>query len=107
MEMPNNITGGIFMICKKFVEQILTGSIALIAEPRLSLLRLLSRAYRLTEHRRISEMGRAHRLTEHRRISGMDRAYRLTEHRKILETDRILTARPYICRHAKSDSARR
>ena len=53
------------------------GSIALIAEPRLSLLRLLSRA---------------HRLTEHRRILGMDR---------------ILTARPYICRHAKSDSARR
>lgn len=39
--------------------------------------------------------------------SGMGRAHRLTEHRKILETDRILTARPYICRHAKSDSARR
>lgn len=55
---------------------------------------LLSRAHRLTEHRRISEMGRAHRLTEHRRVSEMDRVHRLTE-------------RPYICRHAKSDSARR
>uniref|UniRef100_UPI003FF10034 hypothetical protein n=1 Tax=Candidatus Fimenecus sp. TaxID=3022888 RepID=UPI003FF10034 len=89
------------------MERTLTGSIALIAEPRLSLLRLLSRAHRLTEHRRISGMGRAHRLTEHRRILEMDRAHRLTEHRKILEMDRILTARPYICRHAKSDSARR
>ncbi|MFR2261596.1 MAG: hypothetical protein ACLVHN_06495 [Acutalibacteraceae bacterium] len=89
------------------MERILTGSIALIAEPRLSLLRLLSRAHRLTENRRISGVDRAHRLTEYRRISGMDRAHRLTEHRKILEMDRILTARPYICRHAKSDSARR
>uniref|UniRef100_UPI003FEEDD65 hypothetical protein n=1 Tax=Candidatus Fimenecus sp. TaxID=3022888 RepID=UPI003FEEDD65 len=70
------------------MERILTGSIALIAEPRLSLLRLLSRAHRLTENRRISGVDRAHRLTEYRRISGMDRAHRLTEHRKILEMDR-------------------
>ncbi len=121
MEMPNNITGGIFMICKNcgtdFNGQYCPNCGAK-AEPASAPQQSAppygapqnfgnGRAHRLTEHRRISGMDRAHRLTEHRRISGMGRAHRLTEHRKILETDRILTARPYICRHAKSDSARR
>lgn len=101
MEMPNNITGGIFMICKNcgtdFNGQYCPNCGAK-AEPA-SAPQQSAPPYGAPQN---SGMGRAHRLTEHRRISGMDRA-----HRKILETDRILTARPYICRHAKSDSARR
>ena len=106
MEMPNNITGGIFMICKNcgtdFNGQYCPNCGAK-AEPA-SAPQQSAPPYGAPQN---FGSGQTHRLTEHRRISGTDRAHRLTEHRKILETDRILTARPYICRHAKSDSARR
>lgn len=91
MEMPNNITGGIFMICKNcgtdFNGQYCPNCGAK-AEPA-SAPQQSAPPYGAPQN---FESGQSHRLTEHRRILGMDR---------------ILTARPYICQHAKSDSARR